>query len=460
MFCSKEDKKSVFKRGTGGSLKRSFSSDDSSDDSSEDEVKRLRVTDSKRPLSGPVELVASKRPCLDPSSSSSSSSLVPSSSEVEKESRLTERSIIPRPINLFTYIIGIDPGLRNLGVVFMNEQTLQANLYLIDLHKYYKLKGAEELRRSILYYLKDYQHIYRRCRVVAVEQQKISINKVKLMATEIGVQVKHYFPHVKCVEMDPLLTRRYWHITVKAKEHKNVEQKKLYNIRKALSADTNIVGTTDMPRLVAAFSKRPNKQGKSFYVDAIDAALLAVAYHFLEAEIDIANAKRMAKQYPPLDGVLCVSHKQQMPTVSNIVLNKFAGRERDGQLQSKKGVFAKTTTSQSKPKKTTQKESKKKKKKMSNEDSPDFPSAQEVELISPRKRSKSIFIEQSSTRKEESCSGSSSSDESESSSGEEGSVYSEKSEEESSSSEEEEEEEESSSEEESSEEDDDVEEDD
>ncbi len=333
-----------------------------------------------------------------------------------------------------------------MGCVFANEQSLMSNLYLVDLHVYTKLtKDNKTYRTALICFMKDFQKLFFKARAIVVEKQKISVSKVKLVAAEIKELSKHYFPESKFVDLDPLITRRHWHITVKSKEHGDgkLSQAQLYQIRKALSIDTNVISPEDMGRLKIAFSKKKDKRGKSFYLDAIDASLLLMAYLAEEEAIMRAEAARLAKKarLPAFEDVICVSHFDRTPQVKGIVLNRFSGRTTDGQLEKKRKRGGEKTqhNNNNNPKRI----------KMSDQDSV----AHAPLSISPKKRAnpfeennkKKIICTvktgsgESSSESESASSSSSSSEESESEE-EEGSVYSQKSSSEESSSEEEEEE--------------------
>jgi hypothetical protein len=207
-------------------------------------------------------------------------------------------------------IVGIDPGTRNMGFVIVNDVTLLADFYIIDLNSYVldpkatTMKGGKMLEEAIIGFVEDFHEVFQHCRAFIIEKQKISEGIIKELAVVMHrVFLLKYGSFATVIQLDPERSRKHWGITVNKKDYPGTTKLQRYNIRKELSRKTNMVSSEDKRRMERCFCT-----GSVVHSDPWDAALLVTAFladeayylaqHMNEDRITITDIK-----HPRVKGV-------------------------------------------------------------------------------------------------------------------------------------------------------------
>lgn len=226
-------------------------------------------------------------------------------------------------------VIAFDPGTAKGGLSVAGEKSLVANLYIIDFSKYLngnKVKTEANAKKAFLHFIRDLVDMYPRpYKAILVETQKISKGIIKTIARVAMELFKFYFSTLPVIRLDPAITRGYWGIRVSAADHLGKDERELYRIRKKLSENSGVLSLIDLARAQKLFTMK-EKKGRVFYVDAIDASLLVVAFLEETDRILAIHEKANRPKYPPLHKVKSMNMLAHMPSMKRVQLLKNTKR--------------------------------------------------------------------------------------------------------------------------------------
>lgn len=126
--------------------------------------------------------------------------------------------------------------------------------------------------------------VLRHARLVVIEEQKISTTRIKYIALLLYQTIRLVYPTIPCYFLDPRMSRSFFNITVRKKNHPNATKSELRLIRKRLSFDhTHVLQDTAKRHYAQVFTLN-----NEFCVDPYEAGLMAVyaAHHYPAPEDD------------------------------------------------------------------------------------------------------------------------------------------------------------------------------
>jgi len=167
-----------------------------------------------------------------------------------------------------TYVIGIDPGLRNLGLAILNLETKMGMMYVIDIitwdgdeHEV----GADDYGILLLKLVEDYKIFFEKASCCFIERQPVcfkkneSLNIIKIQCY-IEQTIRAKYPNCNVVLVDPKSVITYLGMKSTGKKG-HAENKK--NRSRLLK---NILSPSNM-----ALAKTKFKKGKDYHGDGIEA---------------------------------------------------------------------------------------------------------------------------------------------------------------------------------------------
>jgi RNase H-fold protein (predicted Holliday junction resolvase) len=195
-----------------------------------------------------------------------------------------------------TYVMGLDPGTSKLGMCVGSALTKLVDLYLCDIRCSVKAKrvvkrikktitkkktkktqlNAKFVARQVLRFINHIDYILKHTDVVLIEEQKISVQRIKMVAHLLYQGIQARYPNIRVAFIDPQKYRAHFGITVHKKDHPRTSKKNLRLIRKKMSFDnTDCIQDDHIGRVREGLTTEED----GFAVDPID-AMLMVKYYF------------------------------------------------------------------------------------------------------------------------------------------------------------------------------------
>lgn len=211
-------------------------------------------------------------------------------------------------------VIGIDPGEAKLGLCAFFQECSKIDYYLCDLretvlvaaqkkratrgtggrrrnagltkvkkralprtraikHKRKKAVNLARLPEIIEAFVRSMDGpIFKYASEVAIEEQKISVARIKHIALLLFQTIRLLYPHIPCSFVDPKQFRASFGITVRKQDHPGATKQQLRLIRKRASfEDTDLLAARDKVNYEKVFTL-----GGEFCVDPYEAGLAAV----------------------------------------------------------------------------------------------------------------------------------------------------------------------------------------
>jgi hypothetical protein len=192
------------------------------------------------------------------------------------------------------FMVSFDPGVVFMGMAVLCLTGLKLDLSMINFHDY-RIEGVSTKKKKIsesemcscvLAFVIDYTPLFQYTKYVCIEQQKISARRVKDVAMLLFAMISAKFPHIQTLFIDPLMTRRFWCITVQQKDHPGKKQQELYKLRKSLTeAVFNcLCDNADLVRVIRCLTINKKGKGKVTLKDPMDAAI-QLGYFYLNRHL-------------------------------------------------------------------------------------------------------------------------------------------------------------------------------
>lgn len=191
------------------------------------------------------------------------------------------------------YVVGLDPGINNMGFFIMNEENKEGDFFQINLLKYLppgESKMTKDLAPEVvLSFIRDYHDMYfKHSSELLVEKlpnagaTKITVNPIVAQITiSLYVGLAAAYPKAEVHWSIPKTMRAFFDITVSTKNNKKMTEDEKYEKRKDLSEKMlpEIVRhKCDLVRLRQEFTIQQTKKRTSYLRDHVDAALHAIHY--------------------------------------------------------------------------------------------------------------------------------------------------------------------------------------
>ena len=150
------------------------------------------------------------------------------------------------------YVLGIDPGISELGMTWMNRTTGVLEVYKMSITKYLEPDFEYKTTPDFLMYISEiicsrYSDLFNQTSLCGIEQMNHpkADKKVKLFSFILGFTIRSKFRHMTVSFINPVLVRSFFRIEASTK----------YTERKANGKDfvNSIVGSGNRLRLEHAY---------------------------------------------------------------------------------------------------------------------------------------------------------------------------------------------------------------
>ena len=165
------------------------------------------------------------------------------------------------------YLIGIDPGYRNVGFSIIDVTTWVGVLNVVDLATWNGKKHVikpEHYGELILQLIENFGSVFQRTTHVFIEIQAIGCRNVLRAASYFEQTIRVLYPHVNIVMVDPREVKTFWKTRVKNPSHAK-------NKKESARLTRNVVSRFHMMRSKSIFTI-----GGVYHVDAIEAAQMVM----------------------------------------------------------------------------------------------------------------------------------------------------------------------------------------
>lgn len=186
-----------------------------------------------------------------------------------------------------TLVAGIDPGITNLGISFVDPASKRAAMFIVDIHVWdgakYKMRGQYEMNERILALVKspELAKYFESTTCIGCERQDhpdCNLD-VRFAASILEQTIRCVYPHIRFYLVRPQDVRAFWKTRGSS-----------YTERKNNSLETSIFSLYDQTRYNDTFRKQQIQK------DAIEAAQLAV---YLDAYLKTTPANDLKTTMTP-----------------------------------------------------------------------------------------------------------------------------------------------------------------